>query len=554
MKKPRIVAALICGNEEERIERCVKSLQPLCADVVVVRAVGALKPDKTLDIAKSLGCYTDEYHNEPLTAGWPHLDNFAAARNKAFRIAYDLADKDGWVMWADCDDILPPDQVDKHLAAVRDCPADCDWILTDYVIAEQHKRAPRERLFRYHTGWWWRAVHENVHPTKEVKIHLRRDLEIHHAPPPGQRPSNDRNMRILRWQDQFSQHWKFYLHYEKMISGDLDAARRYGAEALALRDLDGVHKYETLLNMSNMTSGETAMRFARAAKELDPHRREAFALEASVLLDEGRAEESLAVLDQMDKIGKPAFPQWTHRAEYYGWKATKLRAWALRMSGKAKEAHELEMDALKQAQPPVISLLHATRGRPIAAVQAMSLWLSRADRPERVEHIFAVDADDETAALLQRFGGVCQNKNGYSVGAWNLAAQHSTGDILLQLSDDWEPPPGWDSMIDKKLDITQHQVLRVRDGYRTDELMCMAIVTRGYYEQHGLFDPRYRNVYSDADFTARAIKNGAVVDSDIVIVHHHPIWEKREFDETYKRCNDAAEYERAKALYMEDHG
>ena len=34
----------------------------------------------------------------------------------------------------------------------------------------------------------------------------------------------------------------------------------------------------------------------------------------------------------------------------------------------------------------------------------MSLWLSRADRPERVEHIFAVDADDETAALLQRFG------------------------------------------------------------------------------------------------------------------------------------------------------
>jgi len=147
-----------------------------------------------------------------------------------------------------------------------------------------------------------------------------------------------------------------------------------------LRDLDGVHKYETLLNMSNMTSGETAMRFARAAKELDPNRREAFALEASVLLDEGRAEESLAVIDEMDKISTPAFPQWTHRAEYYGWKATKLRAWALRMSGKAKEAHELEMGALKQSQPPVISLLHATRGRPIAAVQAMSLLLSRSAR------------------------------------------------------------------------------------------------------------------------------------------------------------------------------
>jgi len=498
---------------------------------------------------------TGEYFNEPLTAGWPHLDNFAAARNQAFRRAYDLAGTDGWVMWADCDDVLPAHMVEPHLKAVETCPADCDWILTDYVIAEQHKRAPRERLFRHHSGWWWRAVHENVHPTREIKIHLRRDLEIHHSPPLGRRPSNDRNMRILRWQDQFSQHWKFYLHYESMILNKRGEAIRYGAEALAMRDLDGVHKYETLLNMSNMTAGDESMRFAQAAEKVDPNRREALALQASILLDAGEPTQALEVIDRMDKIPTPAFPQWTHKSEYYGWKAAKLRAWALRLAGKAKEAFGIESEVLDSARGPRISLLHATRGRPLAAVQCMALWLSRADRPERIEHIFAVEADDKTATLLQRFGGVCQEDKGYSVGAWNLAAKHATGDILLQLSDDWEPPPGWDAAIEAKLDVSKPQVLKIHDGYRQDSLMCMAILTRPYYEQHGLFDSRYRNVYSDADFTARAKKANAIVEGNLTIVHHHPFFEHgRELDGTYLRGNDSAEYERAKEIYLADHG
>ena len=119
-------------------------------------------------------------------------------------------------MWADCDDVLQDNMVEPTLKALRDCPPECDWILSDYVIPEQHKRAPRERFFRYKTGWWWRAVHENVHPPKTIKIYMRRDLEIHHCPPLGQRKSNERNQRILEWQDQFAPHWKFYLHYEKI--------------------------------------------------------------------------------------------------------------------------------------------------------------------------------------------------------------------------------------------------------------------------------------------------------------------------------------------------
>jgi glycosyltransferase involved in cell wall biosynthesis len=201
-RKPRLVAGLITGNEEERIERCIKSYKKICDKIVVIRAIGSAKPDKSLDIARKLGCAIGEYRNAPLCASWPHVDNFAAARNQAFEIAYDHAGADGWVMWADIDDVLPESQIEPHLKALAECPKDCDWILTDYCITEQNKRAPRERFFRHRTGWWWRPVHENMHPVKPVKIWTRRDLEsAHHKPALIGRTSGERNMRILEFND-----------------------------------------------------------------------------------------------------------------------------------------------------------------------------------------------------------------------------------------------------------------------------------------------------------------------------------------------------------------
>jgi hypothetical protein len=471
----------------------------------------------------------------------------------AFARAYELAGENGWAMWADIDDILPEDQVDPHLKALAECPRDCDWILTDYAIPEQRKRSPRERFFRYKTGWWWRPVHENMHPTKTIKIWSRRDLEsARHMPPLGRRPSNERNTRILEFNDSFTPNIKFYLHYEKMIQGKAAEAIRYGAEALALKALDGVHRYETLLNMSNMTDRETALRFAVGAEKADPNRREALALQASILMDSGKAEEALATIDRMEKIPVPSFPQWTHRDEYYGWKAKQLRAWALRLTGDKERALQVESSILLNGGTPRISLLHATRGRPLQAVQMMNLWISRAKRPERIEHIFAVDIDDASAANLQRFACVMQdNPDGHSVGAWNLAARHCTGDILIQFSDDWECPTGWDEMLESRLDLQQSQALRISDGRRTDELIPMAIITRKFYEQHGLFNEQFKNQYSDAEFTIRAQKAQAIIDAkDIVFAHHHPMYEPAmQADETHRRVNNAIETERAKSIF-----
>ena len=299
-----------------------------------------------------------------------------------------------------------------------------------------------------------------------------------------------------------------------------------------------------------MSHTDSALKFARRAKALDLNRREAYAIEASILLDCGESEAALEIVDAMEKIPVPSFPQWTHKKEWYGWKARKLRGWCLRELGDAQGAFEVDEAILREAQGTRISLLHATRGRPIAAIQNMTLWLQRANNPERVEHIFAVDYDDETAATLNRFGGVVQTTGGFSVGAWNLAAQNCTGEILIQLSDDIEPPPGWDDMLDNRMDTSAAQVLRTNDGYRTDELITMAIITRKYYEQHGLFDPRFKNQFSDADFTVRAAKAGAIINGrDIALVHHHPAFENRSLDATYRRVAEPVERERAEKLF-----
>jgi GR25 family glycosyltransferase involved in LPS biosynthesis len=207
------------------------------------------------------------------------------------------------------------------------------------------------------------------------------------------------------------------------------------------------------------------------------------------------------------------------------------------------------------ALPPAkISLLHATRGRPEQALEARRLWLERAIKSERVEHIFAFDHDDESSSHLKKYHHVIQMHNGYSVGAWNLAARHSTGEILIQLSDDWDPPVGWDILIEEKLDTSRESVLWVNDAHREDDLLCIAILTRKYYDKNGLFDPRFKNVYSDDDFSIRAKKAGAVIDArDIKITHLHPTAGHSEVDDTYRRGNAPEEYDRAKWLFEEIH-
>jgi hypothetical protein len=141
------------------------------------------------------------------------------------------------------------------------------------------------------------------------------------------------------------------------------------------------------------------------------------------------------------------------------------------------------------------------------------------------------------------------------VGAWNEAAKHATGDILVQLSDDWVPVKGWDMEFERRMGSHRRpKVLVISDGHRTDDLLCMAILNRKRIEQQGWFlPPAYTGVYSDDEFSFRAFEDAVTVDArDLVLTHEHPNYDASiPMDETYARQNDDSRYAEAKRIFLE---
>lgn len=205
-----------------------------------------------------------------------------------------------------------------------------------------------------------------------------------------------------------------------------------------------------------------------------------------------------------------------------------------------------------------ISVLHATRGRPEMAAAAYKTWIDRAAHPDRVEYIFSYDDDDETARahdlVSHRHGRMIavQRDNIGCVDAYNYAAYHSTGEILVQAHDDLEPPDGWDVELDRRLDVGKPQLLHVSDGLHEDvnrdpELVTIAIGTRQLFELvGGLFNSEYASVYCDDDLSSFARAHAEVVDArDLVFPHN---WDPRR-DDTATRSYSPERWEDGLRLF-----
>ena len=171
-----------------------------------------------------------------------------------------------------------------------------------------------------------------------------------------------------------------------------------------------------------------------------------------------------------------------------------------------------------------ISLLHAT-ARPEAAKECQTLWLERAENSANVEIVTCVDCDDLEGreafpeAVLNKREGVCP--------AWNEAAKHSTGDILVVLDDDWTPPHGWDQIIESHMS-NGADILHVGDKHRKDQLICHPIVSRRFYDATGyLWHPLFKSVYCD-NWMSNVAQRWGYVDAtdggkiDLGFVHKNP--------------------------------
>ena len=551
----KISLAIIAGNVEHWMPRFLDSFSPLFDQIIVVRAIGNQSPDASLDIARSRGCITAEYHNKPEHTEWPHVDDFAAARNLAFK----LADGD-YIAWADTDDVYGGTMEEWQALRKRIATERPDVVTLPYVVPEDQLCVLRERILRRDTGTWISPIHESFKVNMEApRVIVQESPVWHHATHKDRTPNNERNLRILESipETERTLSHLFHLWQSMRFVGRIEEGVKIAQQALKHPDLGPDEGYELLINIAQVSTNVRAQeQYLLHALNAAPYRREAFGEMVNCKLRLGDPRAALAYAEAMNGLSDPPEYIWNRRGKYYGYLGVQLHGMALRANGRFKEADVREINHLKAQRHPVISLLHATRGRPKIAADARRQWLNRATHPDRVEHIFAFDFNDEQSMPLAVYRHVIQTGNGASVGAWNLAAAASCGDILIQINDDFEPPMGWDVMIEQAFagKYADPAALKVSDGHRTDDLLCIAVINRARYHQQGFFlHPRFKSVFSDDFHSWSAYKDGIVIDANqIVIEHHHPFFnEGKGWDEVYAIHNSPERYQEGAAIFEE---
>lgn len=535
--KGKVSLCVITGNAEKYVERFLDSFQPHFDEVVVVRAIGCQEADRTLEIAEARGCKVGEYFNDPARP-WPHVDDFAAARNTAF----DLAGGD-WLMWADLDDVLVNGPEIRRV--LEDTPESVVGVCAPYDVKDDQVRIFRERIVRRGAARWESPVHEHLEFTREGEIGRTQDFELLHMPSGSRRPNDERNVRILESIGEPSASHRFHLVQSLRAVGRAEDAVAEASKLLLEQpeDLGRPEKVELYMCLAQLTP-DPGQRASLILQSLgtDPTRREAYGELALTYLASNRPVEAEAMARAMMALDRPEDPPWNLRWKFYGYAGLHVLTMALRAQGKMHEADARDRNHFVQ-HGAKISLLHATRGRGAQAVETRKTWLEAAENPDAIEHIFGLDADDPDAMGLMLYRHEFVTGDGGPVEAWNACARSSAGEVLVQLSDDWVPPLGWDRMILEAIgDTSEESVLEINDSHRDDDLLCMAICTRPFMLRHGdLFHPEFFSMFSDNWFTEQA--KGSLIQSDIRFDHQHPVFcDSVSWDETYARSNQDYHY------------
>jgi hypothetical protein len=553
----------ITGNSEGYIGRFIAAFQKLTPHIYVVRACGGREPDRSLDIAREMGCKVGEYKNADAFQFWDHVDDFAAAR----QMATDMAEADAhkWLMWADTDDIIEQDSCDTIQQHLRETDPSNTIAMIPYRLTNNGLNLLRERVWKAGTAKWEGAVHEHLEPfDKSGDGQVRwEDCRIVHAPDEkkdaaAEKQGNARNWRIIAAQPDWQKdpRWLFYGSLENFGMKNDARGMELAIEALKHDGLSGDERYELYLQLAMRAPVFAAKKsLLHEAYKVSPWRREALAQLAATSLDNGENQDALAYARGFMALPVPEIVPWTHRPVVYGFGGVGLYACALRANGQTEKGDQFELEWFKKCGAK-ISVCHPTRGRPQQAAEVRKKWLEAAKDPQSVEYIFGFSEDDaETRDILGRFrhalspAGNLDAVGGTLVENYNAAVRSSSGKIILTIQDDLEPCLFWDELIWQALaeKLNRPAVLKIGDGYRTDDLLITFCVTRptlaAMGHKGGIVSGEYRGVFCDNEFTHRAKKHGWIVPSEIVFRHEHPFFNPAvPTDDTYAIENSSEGY------------
>ncbi len=209
----------------------------------------------------------------------------------------------------------------------------------------------------------------------------------------------------------------------------------------------------------------------------------------------------------------------------------------------------------------MISLIAPSRGRPKKSFKTVTDWCINSGVDTDV--IVSLDESDPTNyqylkeyAVLDIIalakGLIITNENQSVVEATNKAAEKSTGNILLYLSDDFKCFPGWGLAIEAEFaKYSGPTLIKVDDCLQKFNVpvLTIPIMNRELYNKLGyFFHPDFKSMFCDEHLYWKTYNMGALkLAPHLKFEHCHVSVGKAPDDETYRRS--AANWEQGKAMF-----
>ena len=196
-----------------------------------------------------------------------------------------------------------------------------------------------------------------------------------------------------------------------------------------------------------------------------------------------------------------------------------------------------------------ISVIHPSRGRPQQDFATARKWMVTNQRGNRIEYILSIDQSDPLSyhysVLFSSLQGtwfadleVITNDNKSAIEAINNASKIATGDLLVVISDDFDCPEHWDTLLFAALDGKSDFCAKTNDGLQPT-LITMPVMDRVYYERYGyVYHPDYQHMHADEELTCVAVMTGKYIKLDLRFEHLHYTTGKTKRDDLNVR-NDA---------------
>jgi hypothetical protein len=186
-----------------------------------------------------------------------------------------------------------------------------------------------------------------------------------------------------------------------------------------------------------------------------------------------------------------------------------------------------------------------TRERPEKFFSTLDLYVDLLEDLENYEFVISCDEDDssmnnsEVIDKLKSYKNLVYyfSSNNSKVEAINSNIENHDFDIILLASDDMIPQQkGYDNIIRsfmKKSFEDTDGVLWFADGYQNERLNTLSILGKKYYQRFGyIYNPEYKSLWCDNEFTIIASALGKQVYIPFVIIkHEHVIWKNQKWDD-----------------------